>query len=150
MKFIKRIWNFLKKRKKRRHLKMLKLRKSISNYIKNRESPDSFTKRLVSLILNNAIVWVYLTYLLAFIGKEAIAENLSITVVKVIIATILSYLCKSLFEHILQFGPFNIKENNYISEEIVLEESSNTEITESESEEMTEIKEEVSEEDCAG
>lgn len=63
----------------------------------------SFTKSKVNFILNNAIIWVYLSYILAFLGKNDIAEQLSITVVKVIIYTFIPYLCKALFENIFKY-----------------------------------------------
>ena len=49
----------------------------------------TFTKRAVDL---------QLSYLLAFLGREQIAENLSSDITKVIIGTILGYLAKSFFE----------------------------------------------------
>lgn len=58
----------------------------------------TFTKKLVIIILGVSIIWVTLSYILAFMGKDYIAESLSSTVVQVDIATILGYLCKAYFE----------------------------------------------------
>lgn len=69
----------------------------------DKEFELTFTKRKVNLILNNAIVWVYLSYVLALLGRTDIAEQLSITVVKVIIYTFIPYLCKALFENIFKY-----------------------------------------------
>ena len=42
--------------------------------------------------------WYLIVGLLAFLGREQIAENLSSDITKVIIGTILGYLAKSFFE----------------------------------------------------
>lgn len=58
----------------------------------------TFTKRAVKVILFMALLDLQLSYLLAFLGREQIAENLSSDITKVIIGTILGYLAKSFFE----------------------------------------------------
>ena len=58
----------------------------------------TFTKRWTALILALSCLWITLSYLLAFFGKEQIAESLSQTVATVIIATFVPYLAKSYFE----------------------------------------------------
>ena len=58
----------------------------------------TFTKRAVMVILFVALLDLQLSYLLAFLGREQIAENLSSDITKVIIGTILGYLAKSFFE----------------------------------------------------
>ncbi len=58
----------------------------------------TFTKRAVMVILFMALLDLQLSYLLAFLGREQIAENLSSDITKVIIGTILGYLAKSFFE----------------------------------------------------
>lgn len=58
----------------------------------------TFTKRAVMAILFVALLDLQLSYLLAFLGREQIAENLSSDITKVIIGTILGYLAKSFFE----------------------------------------------------
>lgn len=137
----------MKTKKKKRQIRytLKKVKNKIIASLKNRETADSFTKRKVNLILNHAIIWVYLTYGLAYLGRESIAENLAVTIVKVIIYTIMSYLCKSLFENVFKYGSFRI-ENPYISEETTVEETSNTEVTETSESESTE----GPEEECAG
>ena len=59
---------------------------------------QTFTKRAVKAILFIALLDLQLSYLLAFLGREQIAENLSSDITKVIIGTILGYLAKSFFE----------------------------------------------------
>ena len=58
----------------------------------------TFTKKWVSRLLWFGCIWISLSYVLAFLGREQIAESLSTTVATVIIATILGYLCKAFFE----------------------------------------------------
>jgi hypothetical protein len=58
----------------------------------------TFTKVWVSRLLWFGCGWVSLSYLLAFLGKEQIAETLSERVVVVIVATILGYMLKAFFE----------------------------------------------------
>lgn len=67
---------------------------------------ESYTKRIVTLILCNAIIWVYCSYILAYLGRYEIAEDLSGKVVTVIISTIITYCLKALFEKVL---PTDIK-----------------------------------------
>ena len=55
----------------------------------------TFTKRAVMVILFVALLDLQLSYLLAFLGREQIAENLSSDITKVII---LGYLAKAFFE----------------------------------------------------
>lgn len=58
----------------------------------------TYTKKWVSRLLWFSCIWISLSYVLAFLGKEQIAESLSETVATVIIATILGYFLKSFFE----------------------------------------------------
>ena len=58
----------------------------------------TFTKRAVKAILFIALLDLQLSYVLAFLGREQIAENLSSDITKVIIGTILGYLAKAFFE----------------------------------------------------
>ena len=58
----------------------------------------TFTKRAVKAILFIDLLDLQLSYLLAFLGREQIAENLSSDITKVIIGTILGYLAKAFFE----------------------------------------------------
>lgn len=58
----------------------------------------TFTKRAVKVILFMALLDLQLSYVLAFLGREQIAENLSSDITKVVIGTILGYLAKSFFE----------------------------------------------------
>ena len=64
------------------------------------ETGVSFTKRLVALIVINGILWVWCSYILAFLGMITIAESLSSQVVTVVLGTGLGYFIKSLIENL--------------------------------------------------
>lgn len=57
-------------------------------------------KKIVWLCLGNGILWVWCSYILAALGKEQIAEDLSKVAVTEIIAVVLVYALKSLFENL--------------------------------------------------
>lgn len=59
---------------------------------------NTFTKRAVTAILFFSLIDLQLTYVLAFMGKEQIAETLSSAIVTTIIPVMLGYFLKSLFE----------------------------------------------------
>ena len=58
----------------------------------------TFTKRAVSAILIVSLIDLQLSYILAFIGKEQIAESLSSTIATTIVGVMLGYFLKALFE----------------------------------------------------
>ena len=58
----------------------------------------TFTKKAVFAILVVALVDLQLSYILAFMGKEQIAETLSSTIADTIIGVMLGYFLKALFE----------------------------------------------------
>lgn len=65
---------------------------------KNDKQIHTFTKKWVSRLLWFGCIWISWSYVLASFDKVSIAEALSETVAKVIIATILGYLLKAFFE----------------------------------------------------
>lgn len=58
----------------------------------------TFTKKAVSAILIISLVDLQLSYVLAFLGKEQIAESLSSTIASTIIGVMIGYFLKALFE----------------------------------------------------
>lgn len=58
----------------------------------------TFTKKWVGKLMYIALIDLQLSYLLAFLGREQIAEELSRTIVVEIIGVMLGYFCKSYFE----------------------------------------------------
>lgn len=63
-----------------------------------RNSFKTFTKTWVSRLMYIAVFDIQLSYVLAFMGKEQIAETLSITVVTEIIGVMAVYCMKSFME----------------------------------------------------
>lgn len=59
---------------------------------------NTYTKKLVKWILVISMIDLQLSYLLAFLGRTEIAENLSMTVVTTIIGTVITYCVKSFKE----------------------------------------------------
>ena len=62
----------------------------------------TFTKMAVMTILAVALIDLQLSYILAFMGKEQIAETLSARIVEMIVGVMLGYFLKSLFETFLE------------------------------------------------
>ena len=58
----------------------------------------TFTKIAVTVILGVSLVDLQLSYILAFMGREQIAEALSTTIVEMVVGVMLGYFLKSLFE----------------------------------------------------
>ncbi|MBM6830028.1 hypothetical protein H9X85_10705 [Anaerotignum lactatifermentans] len=58
----------------------------------------TFTKKLVKWVMAISLFDLQLSYLLAFLGRVEIAENLSMTVVTTIIGTVITYCIKSFKE----------------------------------------------------
>ena len=56
-----------------------------------------FSKLIVIFLMIQSTIWIYLSYYLALLGMNEIAENLSKTIVIEIIGVIAVYSCKSLF-----------------------------------------------------
>lgn len=58
----------------------------------------TYTKKAVAAILFVCLVDLQLSYVLAFVGREQIAEVLSSTIAQTIIGVMLGYFLKALFE----------------------------------------------------
>lgn len=58
----------------------------------------TFTKRIMTFVLIISVIDMQLCYILAFIGKDNIAETLSVAIVTEIIGVTLGYFAKSFFE----------------------------------------------------
>ena len=57
-----------------------------------------FSKKWLTIIMICSIVWISFSYILAFMDKAEIAQELSDGIVKVVIAALLGYFLKSFFE----------------------------------------------------
>ena len=58
----------------------------------------TFTKVAVTAILVTSLIDLQLSYILAFMGREQIAEELSSRIVEMVIGVMLGYFLKALFE----------------------------------------------------
>ena len=63
-----------------------------------RESKKTYSKKMVKAIMTVALLDLQLTYVLAFLGREQIAETLSSDICHTIIGIGLGYFLKSYFE----------------------------------------------------
>ena len=59
---------------------------------------STFSKKAVAIILSVSLIDLQLSYILAFLGKEQIAETLSTTIADTIVGVMLGYFLKALFE----------------------------------------------------
>ena len=59
---------------------------------------QTFSKKAVAIILVVSLIDLQLSYILAFLGKELIAESLSSEIANVIVGVMLGYFMKALFE----------------------------------------------------
>ena len=62
------------------------------------------TKRIVWVCLANGCAWVWCSYILAYLGRADIAESLSKVALTDIVAVVLIYCLKSLFENISKWN----------------------------------------------
>lgn len=76
---------------------------------KKRRNALTTTKRVVWACLVNGICWVWCSYILAYLGRGEIAETLSRTAVTEIVAVVLVYCTKALFEKQPRFGSVGAK-----------------------------------------
>lgn len=68
--------------------------------------PDllSTTKKALIFLLVNGVLWVWCSYILAFLDKTIIAETLSQVAMTEILGVFLVYATKSLFENLSKFN----------------------------------------------
>lgn len=59
---------------------------------------ESYTKTLVAIVVFVGLVDLQLSYILAFLGKDQIVENLSIQVCITILGTVLMYIVRAYFD----------------------------------------------------
>lgn len=88
-----------------------KHQKSFNRWLK------TFTKRAVTAILVVSLFDMQLSYLLAFLGKEQIAESLSSTIADVIVGVMIGYLFKALFETFFEKREERLLSQNQETEE---------------------------------
>ena len=70
----------------------------------------TFSKKAVAAILLVSLIDLQLSYALAFLGKEQIAETLSSTITETIVGVMLGYCLKALFETFFEKREERLKE----------------------------------------
>ena len=63
-----------------------------------------YHKKLLNFIIFNSIGMMWMSYVLAWYGKETIAESLSNTVASSIVAVVIPYLITKTIENISKYG----------------------------------------------
>ena len=82
--------------------KSQKEKKSIKTQ-KKAEKQLTFTKIAIGFVLINSELQIWASYVLAFLGRDAIAEALSQQIVITIIGTMVGYFVKSLVENLSKY-----------------------------------------------
>lgn len=77
---------------------------------------QTYTKKAVTAILIVALIDLQLSYILAFLGKEQIAESLSSEIATVIIGVMLGYFLKALFETFFEKREERLQRTSQIDE----------------------------------
>jgi len=70
-----------------------------------------FSKLVVGFLMLNGSVWIYMSYALAYLGREEIAETLSKTVAAEVFGVMAVYSAKALFENISKNNSWPDKTN---------------------------------------
>jgi hypothetical protein len=65
---------------------------------------ETYMKRLLTVIVLNAILWVWCSYVLAWFGRYEIAQQLSQTAVSAILGAVITYGLKSVTENVSKNG----------------------------------------------
>lgn len=74
---------------------------------------ETTTKQLVWWLIINGTVWIYLSYILAYLGRDDIAESLSRAVVTEVIGTMAVYCIKAVIENVFKNNTFSaVKRKN--------------------------------------
>lgn len=62
------------------------------------------SKQLIWILTINGILWIWTSYILAFIGREQIAESLSTNVCTVVLGGIVTYIISSAVTNIFRYN----------------------------------------------
>jgi hypothetical protein len=89
----------------------------MTDWLKNRKKTE-YTKIIVGWLLLNGTIWTYLSYYLAYLGKEEIAESLSKAVVTEILGVFAAYACKALLENLSKNNLWPDKQKKVKNDEI--------------------------------
>lgn len=78
---------------------------------KQKRNLMSTSKKIIWILTINGILWIWCSYILAYLGKEQIAESLSSNVCTVIIGQTLAYLITKTVENIFKYNDIGGKSN---------------------------------------
>lgn len=107
------------------------------------------SKQLVWLFSINGILWIWCSYILAFMGRDQIAESLSSNVCTIVLGQIGMYLISKTVENIFKYNNFggaptsNTVQHNLVAHHTE-ETTTTTTTTKSSAAAVTEMKEEIS------
>ena len=68
--------------------------------VKAKKKFITYTKAILTFVIINSELQIWASYILAYLGKEAIAESLSEQVVIIVIGSLIPYFAKSLIENL--------------------------------------------------
>lgn len=88
------------KRQPKKTKRQKKLEETVKQKNKRWNAFNTYTKAILTFVLINSELQIWASYLLAYLGKDAIAESLSEQVVIVIIGGLIPYFAKSLIENL--------------------------------------------------
>lgn len=78
---------------------------------------QTFSKKAVAIILVVSLIDLQLSYVLAFMGKEQIAESLSSEIASVIVGVMVGYFMKALFETFFEKREERLNRTSQIDEQ---------------------------------
>lgn len=78
---------------------------------RGKREQSTTTKKVVWFCLGNGVAWVWCSYILAYLGRAEIAESLSKVALTEIVAVVLTYALKSLFENLSKNNSWPDKQN---------------------------------------
>lgn len=93
--------------------------------VKAKKKFITYTKGILTFVIINSELQIWASYILAYLGREAIAESLSEQVVIIVIGSLIPYFAKSLIENLS-------KRTTLFGKNLPYENASDTKIDESE------------------
>ena len=82
---------------------------------RGKREQSTTSKRVVWFCLGNGVAWVWCSYILAYLGRAEIAESLSKVALTEIVAVVLTYSLKSLFENLSKNNNWPDKEKKPVN-----------------------------------
>lgn len=82
---------------------------------RGKREQSTTSKRVVWFCLGNGVAWVWCSYILAYLGRTETAESLSQVALTEIVAVVLTYSLKSLFENLSKNNNWPDKEKKPVN-----------------------------------